>query len=108
VKLAKPLEVQLVAGVPELSQLDQLEVDEVPPYFMRVGEEWRGVAADPSTPRDYSNRYCLGSAEEVRGHVFLQWKLGPATPFAGPDTVRIPVRKTTEENDGCHGPRREA
>ncbi|MCY1030881.1 hypothetical protein OV207_05385 [Corallococcus sp. BB11-1] len=91
VKLAQPLKPLLLAGVPELGQQD---LEGLPPYFMRVGEEWRGVAADSREPTDTSNRYCLSSASEVLEHVFLQWELGPATPFAGPDTVRIPVRAT--------------
>jgi hypothetical protein len=70
---------------------------------MRVGEEWRGVAATPTAPTDYSNRYCMGSASEVLEHVFLQWKLGPATPFAGPDTVRVPVLKTEQDDVSLRG-----
>lgn len=101
VKLAKPLELQLVAGVPEVSKFEDGELTELPSHFMRVGEEWWGVSAHLDTPRSYSNRYCLeqSGVEEVQEYLFLQWKLGPATPFAGADTVRIPMRKATGEND---------
>jgi hypothetical protein len=100
VTLAQPLAVQLVAGVPEVSLPER---QELPPYFIRVGEGWWGVAATPAAPTDYSNRYCMGSASEVLEHVFLQWKLGPATPFAGPDTVRVPVLKTEEDAVSLRG-----
>ncbi|MBN8232707.1 hypothetical protein JYK02_34835 [Corallococcus macrosporus] len=93
VKLAQPLKVQLLAGVPELSQP---ELEALPRYFMRMGEEWRGVGTDRSTPRD-SNRYCRSTVDEVEEYVFPQWTLGPATPFAGPDTVRVPVQQLKHE-----------
>jgi hypothetical protein len=103
VKLARPLALQLVAGVPELSQPEQPELGQLPPYFMRVGAEWRGVAPDPTVPTDYSSRFCRSSVGEVTEHVFLQWKLGPVTPFAGPGTVRIPVRRTEEDDMSLRG-----
>jgi hypothetical protein len=72
VKLARPLALQLVAGVPGLSGREQPELRPLPPYFMRVGAEWRGVMADPTTPTDYANRFCEGMAHGVTEHVFLQ------------------------------------
>ncbi|HEX8697418.1 MAG TPA: hypothetical protein VF815_01145, partial [Myxococcaceae bacterium] len=68
-----------MAGVPELSQLEHPELRQLPPYFMRVGSQWRGVTRSPDVPTDYSNRFCRRSAGEVLEHVFLQWKLGPPT-----------------------------
>ncbi|WP_375757594.1 hypothetical protein [Corallococcus exercitus] len=105
VKLARPLAVRLVAGVPEVSQSEEPELRGLPPFFMRVGEEWRGVAAHSEAPTDYSNRYCqdMARASEVLEHVFLQWKLGPAAPFAGPDTVRIPVQGTAKDSMSLRG-----
>ncbi len=103
VKLARPLAVQWVAGVPELSGQEQPALQSLPPYLMRVGAAWRGVMAQPTSPTDYSSRNCRSSVGEVLEHVFLQWKLGPATRFAGPGTVRIPVRATEEDEMSLRG-----
>ncbi|MHA7633046.1 hypothetical protein [Corallococcus sp. M7] len=98
VKLAKPLTMKLVEGLPELGQPlpkapgAKQAFDALPPYFLRTGETWTGVRVLSEAPWSNMVRTCSESLDDVTGYRPQASVFGPPTPFVGGGTASIPLR----------------
>ncbi|AFE06726.1 hypothetical protein COCOR_06046 [Corallococcus coralloides DSM 2259] len=98
VKLAKPLTVKLVEGLPELGQPlpkapgAKQAFDELPPYFLRTGKTWAGVRVLRESPESYQLRICAVTLDAVTGYRPQASVFEPPTPFLGNGTARIQVK----------------
>ncbi|NPC73758.1 hypothetical protein HPP05_28780 [Corallococcus exiguus] len=98
VKLAKPLTVKLVEGVPELGQPASVgpgakqAFDELPPYFLRTGKTWTGVRVLRASPESYQLRICAVTLDAVTEYRPQASVFGPPAAFLGEGTSRVPVK----------------
>ncbi|MGE6763193.1 hypothetical protein ACQKGO_34595 [Corallococcus interemptor] len=97
VKLAKPLPVKLVEGLPELGRPlarapgAKQAFDALPPYFLRTGKTWSGVRVLRKSPTSSEVRVCSETLDDVTGYSPQASVFGPPTPFVGGDTASIPM-----------------
>ncbi|WP_223636289.1 hypothetical protein [Corallococcus sp. EGB] len=97
VKLAKPLTVKLVEGLPELGQPlpkapgAKQAFNELPPYFLRTGATWTGVRVERAFPESYQWRICATTLDAVTEYRPQANVFGPPAAFLGEGTARIPV-----------------
>ncbi|RKI05870.1 hypothetical protein D7Y15_32260 [Corallococcus sp. AB030] len=95
VKLAKPLTMKLVEGLPELGRPltkapgAKQAFNELPPYFLRTGETWTGVRVLRKVPWSTERRHCSVTLDDVTGYSPQASVFGPPTPFVGGDTASI-------------------
>ena len=97
VKLAKPLTLKLVEGLPELGQPlprspgAKQAFDALPPYFLRTGKTWSGVRVLRESPESSQLRICAVTLDAVTGYRPRASVFGPPAPFLGEGTTRIPL-----------------